>query len=253
MISLFLLLLCVHLIADFYLQRHSWIMDKVAHHERSIGLFKHMLTHVLLTGGALLSVYILLKQTHDIVLLWPWFIAWAVIITTHYLIDIWKTYQSFVLKYYLIDQLSHIVILLLISLWLSSMVPDVTASLSGYQLYLLWLCSFILLANPMAVTIMVLLMPYRQAIQDADSDLPDQVSQPSKEGQRMGIIERILVLACIGNQAYMIPVLLLMGKLYYRLQQPDAKDSALYRRYVLIGSSVSFISALLLGLLLNIA
>jgi len=48
--TLFVFLLLAHLIADFYLQRKPWIDCKIKNKEKSPGLFKHILTHLVLNS-----------------------------------------------------------------------------------------------------------------------------------------------------------------------------------------------------------
>jgi hypothetical protein len=69
----------------------------------------------------------------------------------------------------------------------------------------------------------------------------------------MGIIERLLVMVCVGSGYFVIPGLLYFGKLYYRLQDDIVKQNVLQRRYMVLGTSVSFISATCVGLLINLS
>lgn len=241
--NIFLLLFIAHCLADFYLQKHSWIMDKVTHHERSIGLFYHVLTHVILTGLTLFTIF-------SFTLSWTWITLLSIIIITHYAIDIWKTYQTFRLKYYLADQLSHLIILCGVSYWIVTSYPDINAQFSAYESILMWVAGLIFIANPMAITVMVTIMPLRQVLHEQDNSIS---AMPSKDGQNMGIIERLLVMVCVGSGYFVIPGLIFFGKLYYRLQEDQLKDNTLHRRYVVLGSSVSFISAVCVGLSIRLA
>ena len=241
--NIFLLLFIAHCLADFYLQKHSWIMDKVTHHERSMGLFYHVLTHVILTGLTLFTIF-------SFTLSWTWITLLSIIIITHYAIDIWKTYQTFRLKYYLADQLSHLIILCGVSYWIVTSYPDINAQFSAYESILMWVAGLIFIANPMAITVMVTIMPLRQALHEQDNSIS---AMPSKDGQNMGIIERLLVMVCVGSGYFVIPGLIFFGKLYYRLQEDQLKDNTLHRRYVVLGSSVSFISAVCVGLSIRLA
>jgi hypothetical protein len=241
--NILLLLFIAHCIADFYLQKHSWIMDKVAHHERSIGLFFHVLTHVFLTGLILLWIF-------SFNVSWMWLGLLSLIVITHYGIDIWKSYQTFKLSYYLIDQCSHIIILCAVSYWITMSYPDINGQLFAYKSILVWIAGGVFLANPMAVTVMVTIMPLRQALHNQDNTIS---STPSKDGHYMGIIERLLVMVCVGSGYFVIPGLLYFGKLYYRLQDDIVKQNTLQRRYIVLGTSVSFISATCVGLLINLS
>jgi hypothetical protein len=241
--NILFLLFIAHCLADFYLQKHSWIMDKVAYHERSIGLFYHVITHVILTGFTLFAIF-------SFTLSWVWFALLTIIIISHYAIDIWKTYQVFRLRYFLIDQFSHLLILCAVSYWIDASHPDINQQFSTYESILMWTAGLIFLANPMAITVMVSILPLRQALHAQDDTLSPT---PSKDGQNMGIIERLLVMVCVGSGYFVIPGLIFFGKLYYRLQEDQLKDNTLHRRYVVLGSSVSFISAVCVGLSIRLA
>lgn len=235
--NILLLLFIAHCIADFYLQKQSWIMDKVAHHERSIGLFYHVLTHVFLTGFVLLWIF-------SFTISWTWLALLSLIVLTHYAIDIWKSYQTFTLTYYLTDQFSHLIILGVVSYWIVSTFPELNSQFVYYESIIPWLAGFVFLANPMAITVMVTIMPLRKAMHQLDSTVSEM---PSKEGHYMGIIERFLVMLCVGNGFIVIPGLLFFGKLYTRLQEDEMQDNPLHRRYLILGTSVSFITASLVG------
>ncbi len=239
---IFLLLFIAHCLADYYLQRHSWIMDKVARHERSVGLLYHMLTHVLLTGATL---FWLVGFNGSWFMLW----IWILIIGTHYLIDIWKTYQTFTLPYYLADQIGHIVVLILATYLLinSHALPDSTYTfLLEHQAIIIWSAALVFLANPMAITIMVILMPLREKMHQKDTSI---AVSPSNEGHYIGILERTIVLFSVGTGQYVIPVLLLIGKLFVRLREEKVIAKPLHRQYVIFGTSLSMISALLVAML----
>lgn len=102
-------LLIAHFVADFYLQPHAWVMDKVQHREKSLGLFKHICVHFVLT----LSAILLFVGTYS----WEIWLGFVFIILSHYAIDIWKTYQSFKIKYFLIDQVGHYAVIAGVTMW----------------------------------------------------------------------------------------------------------------------------------------
>jgi len=60
-------------------------------------------------------------------------------------------------------------------------------------------------------------------------------------------------MVCVGSGYFVIPGLLYFGKLYYRLQDDIVKQNVLQRRYMVLGTSVSFISATCVGLLINLS
>jgi hypothetical protein len=143
-------LLCVHFCADFYWQKHAWIMDKVEHKHRSLGLFKHIMVHLVATG----LVFVLLLWP----LSWQHWLGLLIIISTHYVIDIWKTYQTFSTRSFLIDQGGHYLVIGLVYSWLAQQgLADVSLSLLGISAHnlavgLAVLLGMIVLYKPAAMT-----------------------------------------------------------------------------------------------------
>ena len=113
---LLLSLLLAHFSADYYLQKHSWIMSKVKYHEKSLGLFYHILVHV---GVTSIALFLATNEWNLVVTC-----AMIFIICTHYAIDIWKTYQTFITRYYIIDQAGHLSMIVIVSWLLNSYYPE---------------------------------------------------------------------------------------------------------------------------------
>ena len=184
--TLFALLLIAHVIADFYLQPYSWIMDKVKHKERSVGLFKHMCVHTLLTGVALLIFH----GAYQHALL----IALVIIIFSHYAIDIWKTYMGFTTRFFIIDQLAHFCVIVGVSIWLSGIDFQAFKNIviTNFQSkYLLWGIAYTLAYKPLSILIQLILRPYTEQMADKN----DHGLQTA--GEHIGALERILVITFV--------------------------------------------------------
>jgi hypothetical protein len=143
-------LLIAHFVADFYLQPHAWIMDKVQYREKSFGLFKHICVHVVLTFSAIILSIATLS--------WEVWLGFAFIILSHYAIDIWKTYQSFQIKYFLIDQIGHYVVITGVTMWWLSLdsltfhFPSFWFEAETWLAILASVLGFIFLYKPVALT-----------------------------------------------------------------------------------------------------
>ena len=185
---LFACLILAHVIADFYLQPYPWIMDKVKHKIKSTGLLKHMSVHTLLTVLALLLAGVDLSGAFAVAL--------AIIILSHYMIDIWKTYMGFTTKFFVLDQAAHILILLGVSVFLSgSTLADVQAFVSAkFTVPMLGvLIAYLLAYKPLSILIQLLLSPYLKQF-----DTPDQANTGLQTaGEYIGGLERFLIITFV--------------------------------------------------------
>ncbi len=110
-LDLLLLLLLAHVLGDFYLQPLSWVKDRLQWHFKSPKLQLHVSVHMGLSLRAFLF--------------WQWGYGWqhdslmAVLLAftiggSHYLIDVAKSYSNNGLAAFLLDQLAHLTVLLLL-------------------------------------------------------------------------------------------------------------------------------------------
>ncbi|MGB3726790.1 MAG: DUF3307 domain-containing protein [Glaciecola sp.] len=240
--TIFGCLLVVHILADFYLQPHSWIMSKVKYKEKSLGLAKHMLVHTLLTFLALLVAT--QGVSHNSI------IALLIIILTHYAIDIWKTYMGFTIAYFLCDQIGHIIVLLGVSIWLSNtsvfvLSQQLITSVSFN--HVVWGVGYLLVYKPMAITIQLLLRPYLQDVENvnhANSGL-------QMAGEHIGSLERIIVLTFVLLEQYSGIGFLLAAKSVFRFGDMRRQQDRKLTEYIMLGTLLSVSGAMLVGVLIN--
>lgn len=222
---LFLSLLIAHYLADYYLQRHSWIMCKVQHHEKSIGLFYHILTHVGLTA---LALFLALEE-------WTWLstLALVFIITTHYAIDIWKTYQTFIARYYIADQLGHFFVLALTVAGFIHFQPDLIVNDFTFialdhneQIGILaWGLALLFIGNPTGISFMVF---FRPLTQDKDIGIAENDGQ-FFSNVNSGVIARIVSVMTVGSGQFILAGLLIslhLAWIYYQLRHFSKTDTA---------------------------
>jgi hypothetical protein len=236
--KLFFLLLVVHFIADFYLQKHSWIMCKVKNKEGSIGLFKHMLVHLALT-----SIAIIISGTP---LDYKALTALIVIISSHYIIDIWKTYRVFVLKYFLIDQVGHLIFITGISIWLSGL--SVEAVLFEIHHFfdvktLMLVGLYLFLCKPVSLIITLSLTKYT-----------DQFNEPEKAneglasaGELIGYFERGLIATFILLGQFVGVGFLLAAKSVFRFGDMRRQSDRKLTEYIMLGTLFSFSFGIAIG------
>lgn len=238
---LFAFLLLAHIVADFYLQPHAWIMSKVKYKIKSIGLVKHIGVHIVLTSIAL--------YLGGVTLPIDFVIALVVIIVTHYAIDVWKTYMGFTTKFFLIDQFSHLLVLVAVSLWLSG------SDLSTIKLFIesnvtattfTIIIGYLLAYKPLSILIQLLLRPYLNQFEDA----AQENTGLQTAGEYIGGLERFLVITFVLLGQYSGIGFLLAAKSVFRFGDMRRQTDRKLTEYIMLGTLLSFTFALIIGLVI---
>lgn len=214
-----------HLLSDFFLQPHSWVLDKEAKKIKSIKL----LFHILITFCA---VWIFSRN-----LFVSLFIGF-----THYGIDLWKVYtKSRNIKVFIIDQILHLIILIISWLYLINgfeqfldLSKDIFADFKTWAILTVYLfCTF-----PLGIIIGLATKKWRDEIEINKKDSLNEA------GKWIGIFERMLILTFVINNQYEAIGFLIAAKALLRFRESDLKLT----EYVLIGTLISFTITILLGI-----
>lgn len=232
LIQLFL----AHILTDFVLQPTSW----VKHKRQYKGASYLLIIHSLLAG--VLSLIFLQK--------WElWYVA-VFISITHYLIDWWKLLQEKDnLKYFLLDQLFHLIIIILAWLYIiqefQSVLPALRALLNS-PAFLAVTAAYLIAIFPAGFLI-------GKATQRWQNEIEEDFQQNSLEaaGRYIGIFERILVLTFILTNNFAAIGLLIAAKSILRFSDKSETGARKQTEYVLIGTLMSFSLTILLGLLVQ--
>lgn len=230
-------LLLAHVLGDFLLQPKAWIEGRAALHWRSKGLWLHVLIHVVL---AFLFLIIGPAKPLYIIIGLP-----LVIGISHLCIDVWKSYKGASLKFFILDQIAHILVLVLLCIWVD------TSSRKGLMALLIWLGNpithlklvfFLMATFPAGLVIAKLTEKWR-------SQLPEHESL-ANAGMWIGVLERLLIMIFIVIGKFEAIGLLIAAKSLLRFAD---KDNASGKRteYILIGTLLSFSITVLLGLVLS--
>src|SRR5690606_27998868 len=186
-LTILLQLLLAHILTDFLLQPKSWIIHKRKFKGKSYILIIHSLIAGILT----------LVLLQDLSL---WYLA-VIISISHYLIDWWKLAQNKDnLKYFLLDQLFHVIVIFLVWLYLingfSAVIPAIENILDSPKL-LAVVGAYLLVIFPAGYLIGKATQRWQDEIEqiDENSSLPEA-------GRYIGIFERILVLTFILTQNF---------------------------------------------------
>jgi hypothetical protein len=229
--KLFFFLLIAHFTADFYLQKYSWIMCKVENKERSIGLFKHMLVHLVLTSIAIVLSGIALDYNA--------LIALIVIISSHYIIDIWKTYRQFLLKYFLIDQIGHLLFITAVSVYLSGLnIEQVLFYLQSFfdAKTLMLIGAYLFLCKPVSLLITLSLSRYTEQFDESEKANEGLASA----GESIGYFERGLIATFILLEQFAGVGFLLAAKSVFRFGDMRRQSDRKLTEYIMLGTLFSF-------------
>lgn len=218
-------LVLAHLLTDFIFQPASWIEDRNKKHFASGYLYLH---------GFITALVAL------IFLGWQYWITILIILVTHILIDGWKSYRPDKTKYFLIDQVLHLVVIL--SCWYVIFLhPDDLFSAweeINTRKNIVLLTAFIFVTLPAGILINQLTRKWREQVTDAAS--------LGNAGKWIGIIERVIILALVLNNQYETMGLLIAAKSLLRFSETNRPE--IKTEYLLIGTLISVSIAILTGL-----
>jgi Protein of unknown function (DUF3307) len=223
-------LIVSHLLTDFVLQPSSWVVERKRKHFASGKLYLHALMTAVLA-------YIFIG--------WQYWLVALVILVTHLFIDGWKSYRPQRIRYFLIDQVLHLVVI--IGCWWAS-----------FQQWDLWgelrrrlntdihgwivLAAFVFVTTPAAILIGQLTSGWSKKIDDPENSL-------ANAGQWIGILERVIVLILVLLNQYSAIGLVIAAKSILRFSEKDRQEAK--TEYVLIGTLLSIGLAILTGLLVK--
>lgn len=220
-------LLLSHLLTDFFLQHDSWIRDRRKNKFRSGYLYLHTF---ITAAVALLMIG------------WQYWIVIIIIFATHTLIDGWKSYMEDKPKYFLLDQLLHIMVILACWYFTFYKFSDIDSNWQNIKNDApLWLkiTAFTFLTWPASFLIGQLTTSWRKNLDDSKT--------LENAGKWIGIIERCVVLALILKNQYEAIGLLIAAKGLIRFSEKDRPEQK--TEYLLIGTLISIALAMVTGLI----
>ena len=230
--NLLLKLFIAHLVGDFLLQPSAWVKNKEEKKLAAWQLYVHSILH-----GALVLLF-----------LWSWQ-AWkyaSLIILVHFIIDTFKL----VLQndrnrrlLFFIDQAFHFISIYFIWLWLGG--KAFPLFIFENKAFLLLITGVIFLTNPVSFGVKIFISKWTPEPQGQSND------SLQSAGKYIGFFERLLVFVFIIIHQWAAIGFLLAAKSVFRFGDlKEAKDRKL-TEYVLIGTLLSFGTAIFIGLLFN--
>jgi hypothetical protein len=229
-LALLFRLLIAHFVGDFILQKRSWINDKLTKKWFSGSLY----LHVFIIGALsyLFSGYF----TN----LWiP-----AVVMITHYFTDVWKSLKGDILKFFLLDQLIHIFIIFLA--WYFYIMPDIDlisaiTAIFNNPVILTIILAYLFVIWPAGYLIAKITKPWQEQF--------DSIKGLQDAGRWIGMIERILILTFVLINQFTGIGFLIAAKSILRFSDIKNAEDRKEAEYILLGTMVSFIFAIFVGLL----
>lgn len=220
-------LILAHLIGDFFLQPNSWIEDKNERKWKSPWLWLHALIHFLLI----------------ILVLWDWTL-WPValfIASTHLIIDGMKlTFQreKTQTKWFTIDQFAHVTVLLLVWSYYREF------SMIDVQEDVIWvvLTGILFVTYPSVIIIQRFMYRWSQQFESNDD------GTLMGAGTYIGILERLFIIVAMLTSNLPVIGFLLAAKSVFRFGDLSRSEDRKLTEYILIGTLLSFLIAILAGL-----
>jgi hypothetical protein len=230
-LSVLIRLILAHLLTDFVFQPGSWVKSRQEKRYRSTKLY----LHALITAGV---AYLLSGL----------FAAWwifIIILVSHLLIDLWKSYKPNKLRFFVIDQLLHLIIILLLwlftfNLW-AEMGVFIGKAIANMDV-LIVITGYLIIAWPLGVLIGIATEKWRNDTEVNKEGL-------AKAGMWIGQLERFLILTFILIDQFTAVGLLIAAKSILRFS--DKENTQKKTEYVLIGTLMSFSASFVLGLLME--
>ena len=222
-------LLLSHLLTDFVLQPSKWINDRNKRHFASGYLYLH--TFITATSALLFTGFAY----------WP---TVLVILISHTLIDGWKSWRPQTITWFLIDQVLHILVILLC--WYFTFFDWNSLQVAGKTLganYHFWIITtaFVFMSFPAGIMI-------GQMTRKWSDQLPNGAGL-ANAGKWIGILERTLILIFLLQQQYAAIGLLITAKGLLRFSEKDRQEEK--TEYVLIGSLISVSFSVITGIVAN--
>jgi len=231
LITLLLKLTLSHIIGDFLFQPNSWVQDKEEKKLKSKYLYFHIGIH-------LIALLVLLQ--------FQFIGAICIIIISHFIFDVLKLYISNKKNnraLFVIDQIAHILVLVAVTAYY---VPF------NFNLKALYTPKILLLTTFLISVSYVFSVFIKQLIAPWDIEINNDHKSIDGAGKYIGMLERLLVFSFVVLNIWSAVGFLIAAKSVFRFGDLTGGKDRKLTEYVMIGTLLSFGSAILAGLIYNI-
>lgn len=234
-ISLLIRLIIAHLLTDFVFQSDSWVNQRFKNGWYS----KHLYLHGIIAG---IFAYFFSG-------LWTFIWIPFVVAVTHVLIDGMKAKYENNIKSFLTDQFLHCIVLLAIWIWIINPKSEEIYVLKqillpGIKIWVI-LAAYLIITWPSSVLISKITEKWSRDISEKEESKKDESLE--KAGRWIGWLERFLILTFVLLNQYAAIGFLVAAKSIFRFS-----ESRKVGEYVLIGTLLSFSTAISVGLIASL-
>ncbi|MEQ4922544.1 DUF3307 domain-containing protein [Proteus hauseri] len=233
--TLLISLYIAHIIFDFYLQPKSWIEARNTLHYKS----KELYLHSLLQGGITFIILVLMTEISFSFI----FIYSLVVLITHYLFDLGKSYTNNSLKWFVTDQALHFFVLTILWIGLidqnTQILHDLSFKSINYK-YMVVILAYAIILKPISILIYMLLKKW--------TPVAEEGSTLVFAGKSIGYLERTLILTFILLNQFAAIGFLLAAKSIFRFGELQNDQDKKLTEYVMLGTLISFSISIFIGL-----
>lgn len=227
-------LLLAHFIGDFIVQPEKWVVAKESKKASSKELYFHAVIHGLL-------VFLLLWDLN------LWYIA-LIIIVVHLIIDLVKVLFQKVenkTRWFFYDQGMHFLSIFFIWHFINNSTTNILNELLKSESFWIYVTAVLFITFVTGVFIQNLLKGW------TESFLLHNNESLNNAGKYIGILERLLVFIFVITNHWEAIGFLLAAKSVFRFGDLKEGNNRKLTEYVLIGTLLSFGSAILIGMLIS--
>ncbi|MGN6398565.1 MAG: DUF3307 domain-containing protein [Mucilaginibacter sp.] len=236
-VNLLLRLIISHLLTDFVFQPSSWITDRKVNKIRSVKLVWHAIATAVV-AYALSGIYTC------------WWLP-LIILISHYLIDLAKSYLPDKFIYFAADQLMHLAVIFIIWLIINNQWQAIISDfngIAGSTRFWILVLGYIVVTWPLGIIIGMATARWRNDLA-ATKEAKDGLENA---GKWIGICERVLILTFVLTNQFTAIGFLITAKSILRFGDKD-KQAEKKTEYILVGTLLSFAASALLGILISYA
>lgn len=246
-LTLLFRLIFAHFLCDFPLQSRKMVEAKNSADRgtKAKALALHSLIHAV-------TAYIAVWQ-------WECWYVPVIMFATHFGIDWWKSTKKDGMSSFLLDQLMHIVVVVVLWLIITSQYTPFIEWLSEVFVtpdFWLIITAYLLMLRPSSILIALFIKKWLPEIEDSKTDTDNVLTNKESQslanaGRWIGYLERTMILTFVLTGHFAAVGFLLAAKSIFRIGDLRPGRNLKLTEYILIGTFSSFFIAIIAGLIIN--
>lgn len=233
----FSFLILGHVVGDFYLQSRFFVRLKRIKKYKLCPLFLHSLIHGLITFFVLI-IFSKLTACNS-------FVFSFIVLISHFLIDYIKSSLKNSIKWFVIDQFFHLLVIAII--WVLVINKSISIDFLAKKKdlikndHVIIIISYLLVLKPASVVISMLLVRWNL--------IKNRVVTLRDAGQIIGYLERLLILTFIFLNQFSAIGFLLAAKSVFRFGELKEDRDKMMTEYVILGTLTSVAITIFIGVI----